>query len=89
MSGVAAATSQALAPGSFTTTVPSLCAHKECRWSFALLPGRRSTSYLSHHKRSKMLLSLSEFGWGPPVSGWDRVNKKNKGPRLSGHFSRK
>jgi hypothetical protein len=34
-------------------------------------------------------VSLSESGWGPPVSGWDRANKKNKGPRLSGHFSRK
>jgi hypothetical protein len=49
-----------LAPRAFTIAAPSLCAHKESRWSFVLLPGRRSTSDLTHHQRSKMLLSLSE-----------------------------
>jgi hypothetical protein len=29
------------------------------------------------------------IGMGAPISGWDRVNKKNKGPRLSSYFSRK
>jgi hypothetical protein len=32
---------------------------------------------------------LVNLDGGPPDSGWDRVNKKNKGPRLSSHFSRK
>jgi hypothetical protein len=78
-----------LALRAFTTATPPLCAHKECHWYFALLTDHRSTSDLTHHQKSKMLLSLSEFGWGPPVSGWDRVNQKNKGPRLSSHFSTK
>jgi hypothetical protein len=45
------------APRAFTTVAPPLCAHKESHWSFTLLPGRRSTSDLTHHQRSKMLLS--------------------------------
>jgi hypothetical protein len=45
------------APRAFMTVAPPLCAHKESHWSFTLLPGRRSTSDLTHHQRSKMLLS--------------------------------
>jgi hypothetical protein len=55
--------------GAFTTAAPLICAHKESRWSFALLPRRRSTSDLTHNQRSKMLLSLSESGWGTPLVG--------------------
>jgi hypothetical protein len=54
-------------PRAFMIATPPLCAHKE--WSFALLPGCRSTSYLTHNQRSKILLSLSESGWGAPLVG--------------------
>jgi hypothetical protein len=50
-------------PETFTTTTPLLCAHKESRWCFALLH-HHLTSDLTHHQRYKMLLSLSESGWG-------------------------
>jgi hypothetical protein len=46
----------------------------QSRWSFTMLSGHRLTSDLTHHQRSKMLLSLSESGWGPPISRWDKVN---------------
>jgi hypothetical protein len=44
--------------------------------------------------RGYELHSLGPATLGPdaldtPISGWGRVNKKNKGPRLIGHFSRK
>jgi hypothetical protein len=54
-------------PGGFTIASLLLYAHKE--WSFTLLPGYRSTSDLTHNQRSKMLLSLSESGWGGTISG--------------------
>jgi hypothetical protein len=60
----------------FTTAAPPLCAHKESCWSFMLHPGRCSTSNLTHHQRYKMLLSLSESGWGPPVSGWGQSEQE-------------
>jgi hypothetical protein len=40
------------ARGAFTTAAPPLCAHKESCWSFTLLPGRCSTSDLTHYQRS-------------------------------------
>jgi hypothetical protein len=54
-------------PGGFTIASLLLYTHKE--WSFTLLPGYRSTSDLTHNQRSKMLLSLSESGWGAPLVG--------------------
>jgi hypothetical protein len=62
--------------GAFMTAAPLLCTHKDSHWSLVLLPGHRSTPDLTHHERPKMLLYLSESGWGLPISGWGQSEQE-------------